>query len=64
MTAAHFVFALATTIYILLAIRWEERDLTQVHGNTYAAYRDRVPMLIPAIRSTSTDAARAPLGAA
>ena len=56
MTAAHLVFALVTTMYILLAIRWEERDLTQVHGKTYAAYRKRVPMLIPAIRSTATAA--------
>jgi protein-S-isoprenylcysteine O-methyltransferase Ste14 len=53
MTAAHFVFALATTIYILLAIRWEERDLSQAHGNVYQDYRERVPMLIPAIRSSA-----------
>ena len=54
MTAAHLVFALATTIYILLAIRWEERDLTQVYGNAYEAYRERVPMLIPAVRAVAT----------
>jgi protein-S-isoprenylcysteine O-methyltransferase Ste14 len=54
MTAAHLVFALATTIYMLLAIRWEERDLTQVHGHAYQAYRERVPMLIPAVRASAT----------
>src|SRR4051812_43690388 len=27
MTVAHLVFALGTTLYILLALRWEERDL-------------------------------------
>lgn len=47
MTVAHLVFALATTAYILVAIRLEERDLCREH-ETYATYRDNVPMLIPA----------------
>lgn len=47
MTIAHLVFALMTTLYILLAIRWEERDLVASHPE-YAEYRRRVPMLIPA----------------
>jgi protein-S-isoprenylcysteine O-methyltransferase Ste14 len=46
MTAAHLVFAATLTTYILVAIRWEERDLTAMHPE-YAAYRRRVPMLIP-----------------
>jgi len=46
MTSAHVVFALATTVYILIAIRFEERDLVQVHRE-YAAYRRRVPMIVP-----------------
>ncbi len=46
MTSAHLVFAAALTAYILAAIRWEERDLAEVHPE-YAAYRRRVPMLIP-----------------
>ena len=46
MTAAHLVFALMTTAYILVAIRFEERDLMKAHPE-YADYRRRTPMLIP-----------------
>jgi methanethiol S-methyltransferase len=46
MTAAHLVFALAMTAYILVAIRLEERDLLTFH-RAYADYRRMVPMLIP-----------------
>jgi methanethiol S-methyltransferase len=49
MTVAHLVFALATTVYILVAIRFEERDLVSAHGQTYASYREQVPMLVPSI---------------
>jgi len=47
MTAAHLVFALLTTAYILIAIQLEERDLLAAHGEAYAAYRQQVPMLLP-----------------
>jgi protein-S-isoprenylcysteine O-methyltransferase Ste14 len=47
MTGAHLVFAIATTAYILLAIRWEERDLVSQHGTAYEQYRRSVSMLIP-----------------
>lgn len=46
MTSAHFVFALVTTVYILVAIRFEERDLVRTH-HEYAEYRRRVPMIVP-----------------
>jgi len=49
MTVAHLVFALATTAYILIAIRLEERDLIAVHGQDYIGYRERTPMLVPAL---------------
>jgi methanethiol S-methyltransferase len=52
MTVAHLVFALITTAYILIAIRWEERDLVAAYGAVYVDYRDRTPMLIPRLRST------------
>ena len=47
MTAAHLVFALATTAYIVLAIQCEEHDLAREHGHAYEEYRRTVPMLVP-----------------
>ena len=58
MTAAHFFFAAMTTAYILIAIRFEERDLEEAHGASYADYRRRVPMLVPRFGKT-----RAPVAA-
>nr|RNJ66161.1 MAG: isoprenylcysteine carboxylmethyltransferase family protein [Leptolyngbya sp. IPPAS B-1204] len=47
MTVTHLVFAVVTMMYILIAIRLEERDLVKVYGIAYINYRNRVPMLIP-----------------
>jgi methanethiol S-methyltransferase len=51
MTVAHLVFALATTIYILIAIRLEKRDLIQAFGDMYVAYRSQTGMLLPKLRT-------------
>lgn len=58
MTLAHLVFALVTTVYILVAIQWEERDLVSEHGRAYEEYRRRVPMLIPRFRGSRAAVAR------
>lgn len=49
MTVTHLLFAVGMTAYILAAIRWEERDLVAAHPE-YAAYRRRVPMLLPRLQ--------------
>jgi protein-S-isoprenylcysteine O-methyltransferase Ste14 len=49
MTAAHLLFALGTTAYIILAIQFEERDLVAQHGDPYERYRRSVPILIPRV---------------
>jgi protein-S-isoprenylcysteine O-methyltransferase Ste14 len=50
MTLGHLLFAVATTLYILIALQLEEMDLVAVFGAQYSDYRRRVPMLIPFTR--------------
>jgi methanethiol S-methyltransferase len=53
MTVAHLFFALMTTVYILVAIRFEERDLQDAHPE-YAEYKRRTPMLVPRVSGKVT----------
>ncbi len=47
MTTGHLLFAAGMTIYILIAIQYEERDLAKFHGKAYEDYRAKVAMLVP-----------------
>jgi protein-S-isoprenylcysteine O-methyltransferase Ste14 len=49
MTWGHLLFAALTTVYILIGVRLEERDLRAAFGRRYEAYSRRVPMLVPRI---------------
>jgi protein-S-isoprenylcysteine O-methyltransferase Ste14 len=50
MSVGHLVFALAMTLYILVALELEERDLRAQHGAHYAGYSTRIPRLNPFAR--------------
>jgi protein-S-isoprenylcysteine O-methyltransferase Ste14 len=47
MTAGHLLLAVGVSIYMLIAIRYEERDLTDLFGDDYRRYRSSVGMLVP-----------------
>lgn len=47
MMAGHLLFAVATTAYIVIAVRLEERDLVDAMGDQYRDYRREVSMLVP-----------------
>ena len=47
MTVGHLLFAAGMSVYILIAIRYEERDLRGLFGRDYEDYRATVGMLTP-----------------
>jgi protein-S-isoprenylcysteine O-methyltransferase Ste14 len=51
MTVGHALFASAMTAYVLIAIRYEERDLAAVLGEPYRRWRARTPMFVPRVRA-------------
>jgi protein-S-isoprenylcysteine O-methyltransferase Ste14 len=57
MTVGHLVFALGCTGFILVAVRFEERDLVALHGDAYERYREEVPMIFPRPGRTSAPVA-------
>ena len=51
MTAAHLVFALMASAYILIGVRLEERDLRTFHPE-YDGYAREVPRFVPKLRGS------------
>ena len=49
MTYGHMLLAAGMTVYILIAIRYEERDLVGHFGEDYRRYQHDVGMLVPGI---------------
>jgi protein-S-isoprenylcysteine O-methyltransferase Ste14 len=47
MTVGHLVFAIVTSLWILISIQFEERDLIKFHGKEYENYRKQTSMLLP-----------------
>jgi protein-S-isoprenylcysteine O-methyltransferase Ste14 len=47
MTGGHLLLAVTMSLYILIALHYEERDLVGLFGADYEAYRRRVGMLLP-----------------
>ena len=48
MTVGHLLFAIVTTIYILIAVKYlEEKDLRKFIGEKYETYQKEVPMIVP-----------------
>lgn len=50
MSVGHLLLALGMSAYMLIAIRYEERDLVQLFGDDYETYRRNVGMLAPRMR--------------
>lgn len=58
MSLGHLLFALMTTAYIVIAVKFlEERDLVAIYGDTYRDYQKRVPMLLPIPKAKHSPAA-------
>ena len=49
MSQGHLLFAVGMTVYILIGIRYEERDLKTLLGSVYTEYSKRVGMVIPGV---------------
>ncbi|WP_452233177.1 methanethiol S-methyltransferase [Lacinutrix sp. MEBiC02595] len=48
MTVGHLLFAIVTTLYMLIAVKYlEERDLRKFIGEKYEIYQKEVPMIVP-----------------
>ena len=59
MTAGRLLFALGLSLYILIGITFEERDLIRQFGERYRIYREQVGMLVPRGKSSRRNAGNA-----
>ena len=50
MSVGHLVLALGMSVYMLVAIGYEERDMVGHFGDEYENYRQNVGMLAPRLR--------------
>lgn len=50
MSASHLLFAMGMSVYILVGMICEERDLIATFGDRYRDYRARVPALLPGFK--------------
>ena len=57
MSAGHFLFALGMSVYILIAIPLEERDLEALHGASYRRWRESTPAFVPRVGSNPPEPA-------
>ena len=55
MTSGHLLLALGMSVYILVALHYEERDLVGLFGADYENYRERVGMLVPRFRRSGRE---------
>lgn len=51
MSVGHLLFAVIMSGYILVAIPMEERDLGDLHGESYRRWRQSTPAFVPRIRT-------------
>ena len=47
MSVGHLLFAGVVTVYVFVALQFEERDLVGIFGDVYRDYQKKVPMLFP-----------------
>ena len=50
MSYGHLLLAAGMSVYMLIAIRYEERDMIRLFGDDYVAYKVEVGMLTPRMR--------------
>jgi protein-S-isoprenylcysteine O-methyltransferase Ste14 len=64
MSAGRLLFAAAMTGYILVAIRYEERDLAAALGEPYRRWRAKTPMFVPRVRGRGERKSASPAASA